>query len=433
MRSLLVLCWAIALLAEAAQPKLPPFPQLAAYPKAPAKFQLPKGSNRKKICVVKSGLADTGPAILKAARNCNKGGTVYFPEGGYTIASTLDLTFLDRVDFAIFGTIYFKDDVTLWPGKTFNYPYQTVSLFWRFGGSNVNIYGGGKGVIDGRGQTYWNAMVSDKNVLRPTLFGTDGLHRSTITGLTMKNSPGWFNFISNSTNVLISDIVLDVVVKNTSSPAKNTDGWDTYRSSNIVIQNSKIVNTDDCVSFKPNSTSIIVQGLDCTGSHGISVGSLGQYLDQIDIVEDLYIYNNTMRSASDAARIKVWPGVPPNSGIVDAGGGGGRVRNVTYERFHSVGNDHAIAITQCYYTKNQTRCDQYPAKLMIDDIKFLDFTGTTSKKYAPRLGELICSSPEICSNIQARNINVSPPGGGKGYYTCHNLGSSVVEIDCREV
>lgn len=244
MRSLLVLCWAIALLAEAAKPKLPPFPQLAAYPKAPAKFQLPKGPNRKKICVVKSGLADTGPAILKAAKNCNKGGTVYFPEGDYTIASTLDLTFLDRVDFAIFGTIYFKDDVTLWPGKTYNYPYQTVSLFWRFGGSNVNIYGGGKGVIDGQGQTYWNAMVSDKNVLRPTLFGTDGLHRSTITGLTMKNSPGWFNFISNSTNVLISDIVLDVIVKNASSPAKNTDGWDTYRSSNIVIQNSRIVNTD---------------------------------------------------------------------------------------------------------------------------------------------------------------------------------------------
>ena len=55
------------------------------------------------------------------------------------------------------------------------------------------------------------------------------------------------------------------------NPAKNTDGWDTLRSDNVVIQNSHINNGDDCVSFKPNSTNIVVQGLICNGSHGISV------------------------------------------------------------------------------------------------------------------------------------------------------------------
>lgn len=56
---------------------------------------------------------------------------------------------------------------------------------------------------------------------------------------------------------------------------KNTDGWDTLKSSNIVIQNSHVENGDDCVSFKPGSIDILVQGLVCSGSHGISVGSLG--------------------------------------------------------------------------------------------------------------------------------------------------------------
>ena len=71
--------------------------------------------------------------------------------------------------------------------------------------------------------------------------------------------------------------------------AKNTDGWDIYRSSNVVIQNSVINNGDDCVSFKPNSTEILVQNMHCNGSHGISVGSLGQYVGEVDIVENVLV------------------------------------------------------------------------------------------------------------------------------------------------
>ena len=58
----------------------------------------------------------------------------------------------------------------------------------------------------------------------------------------------------------------------------------TLNSKNIVIQNSRIENGDDCVSFKPGSIDIVVQNLACSGSHGISVGSLGQYVGVLDIV-----------------------------------------------------------------------------------------------------------------------------------------------------
>jgi galacturan 1,4-alpha-galacturonidase len=113
-----------------------------------------------------------------------------------------------------------------------------------------------------------------------------------------------------------------------SNPAKNTDGWDTYKSDSIVIQNSIINNGDDCVSFKPNSTNIVVQGLQCNGSHGISVGSLGQYIGEVDIVENVYVYNISMANASDGARIKVWPGsYTPFQPTLSGGGGSGYVRN----------------------------------------------------------------------------------------------------------
>lgn len=88
--------------------------------------------------------------------------------------------------------------------------------------------------------------------------------------------------------MLFSNISISGYSKS-SNVAKNTDGWDTYRSSNIVIQDSVINNGDDCVSFKPNSTEILVQNLHCNGSHGISVGSLGQYVGEYDIVENIYV------------------------------------------------------------------------------------------------------------------------------------------------
>lgn len=43
----------------------------------------------------------------------------------------------------------------------------------------------------------------------------------------------------------------------------------------------------------------------CNGSHGISVGSLGQYVGVVDIVENILVHNISMNNAGDGARIKV--------------------------------------------------------------------------------------------------------------------------------
>ncbi|KAI6352825.1 hypothetical protein MCOR25_009279 [Pyricularia grisea] len=45
----------------------------------------------------------------------------------------------------------------------------------------------------------------------------------------------------------------------------------------------------DCASFKPKTSSVVVENLACTGPHGISVGSLGQYYHQVGMEEDLYV------------------------------------------------------------------------------------------------------------------------------------------------
>ena len=205
----------------------------------------------------------------------------------------------------------------------------------------------------------------------------------------------WHTLIANSSDVLVSDI--DIYSRSANgNEAKNLDAWDTYRSDNVVIQSSRADHDDDCVSFKPNSTNVLVQNLACNSSHGVSVGSLGQYPGVVDLAENLYVYNVSLTNASDSARIKVWPGADTDYQPGLGGGGGeGRVRNVTYERFYVGGNDAAVRIDQCYGEKNLSRCEEFPSKMVIEDVVFKDFWGFVSAKYDPVVGSLVCSIPEV--------------------------------------
>ena len=69
----------------------------------------------------------------------------------------------------------------------------------------------------------------------------------------------------------------------------------------------------------------------CNGSHGISVGSLGQYYGETDIVANIYVRNISMNNAQNGARIKVFGGSNDTQSV--SGGGLGYVRNVTFENF----------------------------------------------------------------------------------------------------
>jgi galacturan 1,4-alpha-galacturonidase len=275
--------------------------------------------------------------------------------------------------------------------------------------------------LDGNGQVWYDLYAKDILILRPILFGTIGLKGGSISDLKLRYSPQWYNFVANSTDVVFNNIDISGYSQS-ASPAKNTDGWDTYRSSNIVIQNSVINNGDDCVSFKPNSTEILVQNLFCNGSHGISVGSLGQYVGETDIIENVLVYNISMYNASDMARIKVWPGsAAALSGDLQGGGGTGRVNNITYDTM-IIGNvDYAVEITQCYGQKNLTACNQFPSSVTISNVEIRNLKGTTSKKYQPYSGYVVCSSEKVCDKIQLDDISVTSPNGNVDQFQCGNV------------
>lgn len=189
----------------------------------------------------------------------------------------------------------------------------------------------------------------------------------------------------------------------------------------------------DCISFKPNSTNILVQNMYCNGSHGISVGSLGQYPGEYDIVENVYVFNTSMHNASDGARIKVWPNAPSAvSGDLQGGGGSGRVNNITYDTFEVDNVDYAIEMTQCYGQKNLTLCLQYPSSLTITNITFTNFFGRTSTKYSPQTSSFACSSTDVCNDIVADSISVLSPNGSDFAY-CLNVDQAELDVTCTSI
>ena len=337
------------------------------------------------------------------------------------------MTFLAHIDVDIQGYVQFTNDTDYWQANSFKQIFQNATTFFELGGEDVNVYGGG--TLDGNGQVWYDLYAANIYILRPILFGTVGLKSGTISNLNLIYSPQYYNWVANSSNVIFDNISITGFSKSNNT-AKNTDGWDTYRSDSITIQNSNVNNGDDCVSFKPNSTNMLVQNMHCNGSHGISVGSLGQYPTETDYVTNIYVYNISMSNASDGARIKVWPGSPAaQSGDLQGGGGTGAVRNITYDTFFIDNVDYAIEITQCYGQKNTTLCNQFPSSLTISDVHFRHFFGKTSKHYQPLVGNLVCSSPNVCSDIYAEDINVISPNG-TDLFTCLNIDESLVDVNC---
>lgn len=102
------------------------------------------------------------------------------------------------------------------------------------------------------------------------------------------------------------DVLFDSIYVNSSSsngyPARNTDGADTIYSSNLTFSNWIVDNGDDSISFKANSTDIIVK--DCTFYRGlgVSVGSIGQYYGVVETVERISITGITFINTLHAVR-----------------------------------------------------------------------------------------------------------------------------------
>ncbi|PAV24275.1 glycoside hydrolase family 28 [Pyrrhoderma noxium] len=355
-------------------------------------------------CQLIASGADDAPSFVSAVLNGNCQTVVIPAETTLNISTKLDMTGARDTHIVLEGTIKFNPDIDYWVANAFPITFQTQITYWLLGGMNITLDGGG--TIDGSGQVWYDKFSDDSSLLRPIILtilnGTNVL----VNNVTMINSPEWFNLVHSSSGVTFSNINLTAASTSKAS-AKNTDGWDIYRSDQVTIKDSVINNGDDCVSFKPNATNILVTNLNCTGSHGISVGSLGQFEGMFDIVENVTSSNIRMSNAQNGARIKCWAGSGVGSGIV---------KNITFEHFIEDDVDHPVVIDQCYMTSDED-CAEFPSNTFIQDVVFSSISGTGS---GSTVATLDCSPGARCSNITVTSISLAAPKG-TAKYECQNV------------
>ena len=142
------------------------------------------------------------------------------------------------------------------------------------------------------------------------------------------------------------------------------------------------------------------------------MGSIGQYPGVMDYLSNAWIENVTLLNGQNGARLKAWAG--PNVGY-------GYMDNITYKDIHIENTDAPLVLDQCYFNINATTCASSPSKVNITNVKFINFTGTSSGKNKKVVASLKCSPGATCSGIHLENINITSPTGGPPQVICQNI------------
>ncbi|KAI8941315.1 hypothetical protein NX059_002542 [Plenodomus lindquistii] len=383
--------------------------------------------DRRKITIraSKHDRDDISDDFLWAMKKANKGGLLHLKKGKkYVIGKKLDLTFLKDVYVKIDGELKFTNDIDYWQKNGYYYDFQRSITFWIWGGKDVKIYG--SGVMNGNGQAWWDgfsgASILDPNnkYYRPILFTTDNATNFEISGLHLKDAPCWTTFMVRTKNVIFDDIFIDAVSTNASSLPKNTDGFDTLNVDGFTVTNTRVNVGDDCVSPKPNTTNILVKNLWCNGTHGVSMGSIGQYPGVKDYISNVHLENITLLNGENGARLKAWAGPDVGYGYID---------NVTYKDIYIENTDAPVVLDQCYFNVNETVCKQYPSKVNITNVRFINVSGTSSGKNGKVVADLTCSPGATCNGIHLEGINITSPAGGPPQIVCENIEGGI-GVDC---
>lgn len=76
------------------------------------------------------------------------------------------------------------------------------------------------------------------------------------------------------------------------------------------------------------------------GTHGQSMGSIGEYSGELDYIENVLIENIWVLNGQLGARLKTWAG----SGV-----GYGYINNVTFRNFWNANNQYSALLDSCYF------------------------------------------------------------------------------------
>ncbi|KAK4479724.1 hypothetical protein RD792_015256 [Penstemon davidsonii] len=323
--------------------------------------------------------------------------TVYIPQKRTFFLSPLQFSGpckSSRIYFLVSGNLI-APIKTAWSGNHFD----SWLLFYGIDGLVMK----GKGVIDGRGSSWWPPKPCFNDPAHGMIFRRcNGLR---LDGFTKINGPGTHILIMACNDALVSNLR---IIAPGDSP--NTDAINIASSKGVQIRNSFIATGiiihvgDDCIAITAGSSDISVSGITCGPGHGISIGSLGS--GGSDVVENVRVRNCTLKGTITGVRIKTLQG------------GKGYARNISFEGIKFIAVDNPIQIEQFYCPLKVNCQNDTSSAVAISDVLFSTISGTS---IAENVINLSCSQSVGCTNIRLDRVYItSTVPGKKVYANCFN-------------
>ncbi|XP_027183734.1 polygalacturonase-like [Coffea eugenioides] len=174
----------------------------------------------------------------------------------------------------------------------------------------------------------------------------------------------------------------------------NTDGIHIGHSTGVVITDSNIRTGDDCISIGDGAKQVKISKVTCGPGHGISVGSLGRYDNELP-VEGIFVTDCTISGPLNGVRVKSWPASKSGSAT-----------NMHFEGIIMQNVSNPVIIDQEYCPNNQCT-NTAPSSVKIAQVSFKNITGTLA---TPAVVTLLCSKSIPCDGVEIADIDLAYNG-----------------------
>ena len=123
-------------------------------------------------------------------------------------------------------------------------------------GSSITVTGATGSILDGGGARWWDGKGSNGGKKKPKFFYAHSMKSSSITGITIKDSPVQVFSINGAEDLTLKDITVDDSAGDTGTLGHNTDAFDISESSGVTIIGASVKNQDDCLAINSGTVGI---------------------------------------------------------------------------------------------------------------------------------------------------------------------------------
>ena len=177
-------------------------------------------------------------AVSKSKTSCS---TIVLSALAVPSGTTLDLTGLNK------GTTVIFEGETTFGYEEWSGPLVSVS------GTSITVTGASGSSLNGNGASWWDGKGSNGGKTKPKFFYAHNMISSTISGVTIKNSPVQVFSINTSTDLTVTGVTIDDSAG--SSQGANTDCFNIGSSTGITISGATCLNQDDCVAVNSGTVT----------------------------------------------------------------------------------------------------------------------------------------------------------------------------------